>query len=84
MTRAEAIEIAQGQHTLDYATNLVDTLKGLGLLKLEEPKTATDKATEVINMMIRAYGGTSGYPILVSSKTICAHMDTAGIRIVDK
>lgn len=80
MTRAEAIKIASGRD-LDnpVAHDVVIILERLGLLKLEEPKTATAKAADAINRHIMSSGGKT-----IDSASLCLVLNASGVRVIDK
>ena len=86
MTREDAVAIARkhaAQNAKDgfflSAGGLIHALEELGVLKFEQPKTATDRALAALNRQNVAGGGG-----VLSSKTLCEIMDSADCRIVDK
>ena len=56
----------------------IDSLVVLGILKLEQPKTATDRALDILNRHLTTSGRT------LTSHTLCDLMNLANVRIVDK
>ena len=81
MTRDQAIEIYCEiyKDSSMTAAKAIDVMVALGILKLDEPKTATDRALEVINRNIIANGGRT-----FDSAGLCEIMKIADCRIVDK
>jgi hypothetical protein len=79
MTREEALDKIQDASNRLYGPALLDSLIAIGVLKFDQPKTATDRALAALNRQNVAGGGG-----VLSSKTLCEIMDSAGCRIVDK
>jgi hypothetical protein len=77
MTKEQAVAVTQ-QHFMDPNTNsseaFVNSLIGLGILSVDEPLTATERAVIAIN----EWFGTRH-----TSEEILALMEEANVRIVD-
>lgn len=76
MTRDEAIktwDIARGKG--DYAPTFIDAFVALGMLKLDEPKSA--------QQMAYAAFVSAGWSVTRTVETICL-IDSAGLKIVEK
>lgn len=93
MTKQEAVEIFKNDGNLHYDTetgewhglspnSMVDCLVELGLLKLEEPMTATERALTAINEYARRDGIYSD--IFRNGTELIELLNVAGVRIVDK
>ncbi len=81
MTREEANNIASAGNKGDFvAHDIVTVLERLGLLKLDQPKTATDKALDAINRHIMSSGGKT----FRDGAELFAAMNAVGVRIVDQ
>ena len=82
MTKNEAIKaVRKHMATWQFSEGLVNSFEALGIIKFDEPKTATERALKAINDM-RAHDMGRGAPI--ASQTFLEMMDAASVRIVDK
>lgn len=77
MTKDEAIEIYKKYYTGSDASKPIDCLIELGLLKVDPPKTATERALNAIN----DYLPSTGIP---HTQALINLMDGAKVRIIDK
>jgi hypothetical protein len=79
MTREEALKIYKDGFPLGKeAERAIDVLINLGILKVDPPKTATDRALDILNRHLTTSGRT------LTSHTLCDLMNLANVRIVDK
>lgn len=87
MKEHEAVDIFKEQMSYDALTGewigpsphgLVVALSRLGIIKLDQPKTATDRALASINAFVGISNGFKNGAELISC------LDRAGVRIVEK
>lgn len=81
MTKDEAIDIylkRQPSSSRAHVGNLIDTLVDLGILKLDKPKTATEKAVAAINVHINLFGA------IKDGHTLINILSGVDVRIVEK
>lgn len=81
MTRDEAIDIyrkRQPASNRELVSNLIDTLVDLGILKLDKPKTVTEKSFFAINRHVNIFGN------ITDCETLINVLSGVNARIVEK
>lgn len=91
MTRDQAIDIVkvnmefvEGEWIGLSPRRIVDILSDLGLLKVETPKTPTERALKALNAWIKTYLSLHRNDPIPTGEVLIGILQNAGVRIVEK